>query len=75
MNGTLRFQSSTSCDNPARLTVAPVRQLMLQLTGPTKNNQDCPMMTDTMDRKKLMLLMALCLTFATAIPMIVLAAG
>ena len=75
MNNALRLQSSSPCDNPHSSKFAPVRQLKLQLTGPTETKRKCHMTSRAMDRKKLMLLMALCLIFATAVPMIVLGAG
>ncbi len=75
MNNALSTQSSSPCDSQDSLTFAPVRRLMLQLTGTIEKKWKCHMTSRAMDRKKLMLLMALCLIFATAVPMIVLAAG
>lgn len=75
MNGRLSIQSSQMCDDDASLTHIPAVQHDLHLAGINQTRQARPMMSQTLNHKKLMLLMALCLVFATAIPMIVLAAS
>lgn len=72
MNGQLSFQSSAICDHASRSKL--VSALAEQATAKS-TQRISDMTTQKLVNKKLMLFMVLCLIFATAVPVIVLAAG
>ena len=72
MNGQLSFQSSAMCDDASPSTL--VSALANQATA-INTQRITDMATQKLVNKKRMFLMALCLVFATAVPVVVLAAG
>ena len=75
MNGQLSFQSSAICHDAATSSLASAAMLRLNRAGAKTTSRVTDMATHKVVNKKLMLLMAMCLVFATAVPVIVLAAG
>ena len=75
MNDQLSFQSSALCQDVATSTLTAVQVSPFDRADGYSLPKVTDMASQTMVSKKLMLLMALCLVFATAVPVIVLAAG
>ena len=75
MNDQLSFQSSVLCEDVATSTLTSASAGSLDHSAADRISQVTHMASHSIVNKKLMLLMALCLVFATAVPVIVLAAG
>ena len=75
MNHQLSFQSSLICDDAGTSKSTPASSCKALAQRTAGKAQEIGMTTQKVVNKKLMLLMAMCLVFATAVPVMVLAAS
>ena len=76
MNAELSIQSSALGQSGSGSTLTPLLNVIKSNDRPDSGRQQMTHHnTNKRDQKRIMILMALCLTFATAVPVMLLAAG